>query len=289
MVQPHPRIELTELQREALIGSMLGDGHLAICKKAINAHLMIFRATKDKEYLEYEASIFQNYLKYPYMACIKYAESKDGYSFATTNNPAFTEFQSLFYKDKKKIIPPNLELSAISIAHWIADDGSVLFNKLPYRFVVEFSTHGFSEQEVNFLADLLKKRYNEDFLVRPKNRRDKKYFIIKAYDSACRVMFSDIDNHFKMIRKRLWDKPESRFYSDPPERQRSMVKDFAARKIKLSKIIESVDSISIAQLIQELNYKSYGALYNLLEFYLNKQIISIEKDSNNFEIIKVNK
>ncbi len=178
----HPLIQLTEDQHNALTGSMLGDGHLVVAKNNINAALMIGRSYKDVEYLKYEMSIFDNFLSLlsrsrgpkihikSYNG--KYEDTKQC-NFNTIASPSFTPYHKLWYLNKKKIVPNNLVLNGQIIAHWIADDASVLYNKLPYRFVVEFATNGFSEDEVNFLASLLKERYNEDFLVRQKNRKDK--------------------------------------------------------------------------------------------------------------------
>src|SRR5713101_5202095 len=240
--------------------------HLAINGKAINASLMIGRAVKDKDYLQYEADIFANFAAPRYSEGVHYhcyvpkrdTPLQEGYDFATVASPTFTPFHKKWYKERIKIVPEDLELNGQIIAHWLADDGSVGYNKLPFRFEATFNTHGFTKTEVEFLASLLNKRYNEEFLVRPKHRNGKTWWIIRAYDSACRAMFTDIDPYFKMDRKRIWDKPESRFWNDPPERQRSMTNDLARRKKMIEEIIRDCERVKLADLCSLLGYTSKG-------------------------------
>ena len=300
---PHQYIGLSTLQKEALTGSMLGDGHLCLQKHSINASLMIGRAIKDKEYLEYEAMIFANLAAPRYtngVIITKYFDKSIGKidiecKFATSNNPSLTEYHNKWYNNKIKVIPPDLELSAISIAHWIADDGSIWCNKLPYRFVLELSTHSFTEEENHFLSSLLEKRYNEEFLVRPKNRNGKRYYVIRSYDSACRAVFSDINEHFKMSRKRIWDKEGSRFWNDPPERQVSKVKEFRHKRDLLASIIDNGNELTLIELAHELGYVykngtiEYGGINKLLKPYidLGKIIKEVDVFNNNTTTIRV--
>src|ERR1700686_1390993 len=298
MRKPHPHIPLTDLQHNTLIGLMLGDGHLTMGDSNINARLMVGRSIKDENYLRYEMDIFENFLSPRYQDKIpgydtsidkRTGKAKNECNFSTSAHPSFTPYYLSWYKDidgkRTKIIPSNLQLNEQIIAQWIADDGSVGYNKLPYRFVVEISTHGFTQDEVNFLSKLLSDRYHEEFLVRPKNRKGKQYFIIKVYDSACRVMFADIDQSFKMTRKRLWDKPESRFYLDPPVRQRSMLKDFAVRKSLVKDIIDLGKNIKLLDLANKLgfvynNKVEYKSVDRLLKPYLDNGLISKFYDNN---------
>lgn len=292
----HDYVPLTDLQSQALTGLMLGDGHLALGHSSVNARLIVGRATKDRKYLEYESSIFSNFLAARCKNAVIYNSSidkrdgklREGYVFSTVNSPSLTEVYNIWYPEGTKIVPNNLVLTAIIIAHWFADDGSIRYNKLPYRFVIEFSTHGFTQDAVIFLADLLSNRYNEKFLVRPKNKNGKIYYIIKAYDSACRAMISDIDTYFKMDRKRLWDKEESRFYQNQPERQRSMVDDFNNRKNILNSIIENKEEITIIDLATKLGYSNksgidYKSINKLLKPYLDSNLIfkDVDKFNNN--------
>jgi hypothetical protein len=297
----HPLVPFTEIQLNALTGSMLGDGHLCLGAHNINAELKIARCVKDRDYLQYEADIFHNFVPPRHKGGIVCSSIicedgtlDEGCSFGTIAAPAFTPIHKLWYPSGKKIVPNSLKLNGQIIAHWICDDGSVDYNKLPYRLRCEFATHGFAKEEVQFLGKLLSDRYNEEFLVRPKYRGDKTYYIIRAYDSACRVMFLDIDPYFKMDRKRIWDKPESRFWADQPERQRSMTKSFKARKEIISKLVEKGESITLIKLAHDLgnvyNGKvDYKSVNKLLKPYIDEGCIvkDVDNMNNNTTTIRI--
>lgn len=278
----NPHIPLTITQHSALTGSMLGDGHLSLKGKSLNANLMIGRTTLDKEYLEYEASIFYNFQTPKYKKHgLYYVKNKGTYNFATIASPIFTEYHKVWYPNNKRI-PSNLELNSQIVAHWLADDAHISYNKLPYRFIIEISTHGFTKQEVEFLAHLLYKKYREEFLVKSK-KKNKFFYIIKCYDSACRAIFHDIDLYFKMSRKRIWDKPDSRFYFNPPARQYKKVKNFLNRKELIKQIIQEEKNFTLLQLSQRLGYPRlyYADLNKLLQPYIDQGIILKEFDKLN--------
>lgn len=289
-------LALTQLQHEALTGLMLGDGHLVRQK---NASLIVVRSYKDKEYIEYEAEIFKNFLAPAFQNGVKLyshfdkrnEKTYETYRFNTSDNPSLTEYHDIWYKDKIKIVPNTLALTPVIIAHWIADDGHITFNKLPYRLQCDFATHSFTEEENHFLADLLQNRYHEKFKVSPSKG---KYFFIRAYDSACRTMIADIDKHFKMDRKRLWDKPESRFYHDPPKRQVNR-KDMPINRIKtIEEVINSGLNITMKQLMAQMDHNcggtiGYKTLNEALKPYLDNGKISkeVDKFNNNTTTIRV--
>lgn len=60
--KPAPPSELSELQKEVLIGSLLGDAHLSRPKKDThNSYLIIARQILNKQYLEWQYNIFKNF------------------------------------------------------------------------------------------------------------------------------------------------------------------------------------------------------------------------------------
>lgn len=281
MTVPHEYIVLTAFQSKAITGSLLGDGFLD--KESKNASLRITRSINDIDYLKYEANIFYNFLTEDAKTTLVKTTSqfdkrtnKEYRScyFLTQRNPVFTELSYKWYNNGIKVIPNDIELSNIAIAHWIADDGCISTSRVPYRFSLEISTQSFSEAEVDFLSSLLSFKYNEKFFSSPKIINNKKRFIIKAYDSACRVLFKDIDTYFKLYRKRIWDNPETRFYTNPPERQIEKVNLFVWRKIKMQEILDNYNSISLEDLKEQLKYngKTHSRVFNSLFIYFPNKI-----------------
>jgi hypothetical protein len=251
----HPFVKLSVFQQQVLTGLMLGDGHLGKLKSNKNAKLSLSRSIKDLSYLQYEFGIFEDFVNkiyYDYSIDKRSNKSRDCCSFATIASPTFTKYHDLWYVDKKKIVP-EIELSAVAMAHWIADDGHLSFNKLPYRLTLELATHSFTKIECMYLISLLESRYNEKFILAPK----KKGFIIRAYDSATRAIIADIDQVFKLTRKRIWDKSESRFYQDVPPRQVSTTDSFKLRKELLDNIINNKQEISLQQISKQLGYACF--------------------------------
>jgi len=105
-------------------------------------------------------------------------------------------------------------------------------------------------------------------------------------------MFLDIDPYFKMTRKRIWDKPESRFWVDQPERQRSMVQGFRNRKALIAKIVETGEPITLIQLAHDLGYVyndqiDYKSVNKLLKPYLNQGIIVKDMDRSNNNAVTI--
>jgi hypothetical protein len=302
---PNPPIQLTELQEEALIGSLLGDGHLeAPTSTNGNSLLRIQRTANDANYLIYEWYIFNNFLPPAFKEGIKYINTTDKNTgktyykcyFKTSSNPTLTNYRNKWYRQNNKgkfvkVVPLDLKLTAKIIAHWLADDGNISCIHTPYRFVIRFATDGFTKTEVEFLISLLKDRYNEDFYI----HKAANSFIISASDSASRVLIADIDDYFIMQRKRLWDDPETRYYVNQPERQIIPHNIFMQRKDKLEEIISSTNNcISLIDLSQQVEYwdknkqrPNYPKINKLLQPYLDSGRIVRERKADRTIIIKI--
>jgi hypothetical protein len=162
---------LTELQKEVLIGSLLGDTYMQIKKGSINPRIEIGRAIKDLDYLTWQYNLFKDfcsdkgieirYLAHPELC--KYNNNHDPYKkygqcrFRTRNVPAFKEIYDSFYSNKVKIVPKNLSLTDQIVAIWFCDDGCLNKNNL------SISTDGFYKEDVDFLIDLLRSKYDGNF------------------------------------------------------------------------------------------------------------------------------
>jgi len=76
--------------------------------------------------------------------------------FRTLAMPCLNYFYETFYKDKKKIVPNNLDelLTARGLAYWIMDDGG----KTKHNQTV-IHTRSFSKEEVIYIQSVLKKNF----------------------------------------------------------------------------------------------------------------------------------
>jgi len=157
---------LTQLQRDVLTASMLGDGFLSGRYK--NAVLRINRSRKDKEYLLWEFEIFKDFCDSPAREYSRFhkKQQKTYHSsfFETRASSAFNEFREKWYINGIKDVPPDLELSPLIIAIWLCDDGCFLFRDgRPYR--IKFATCAFSKEATTTLAEKLSAFVDADFTI----------------------------------------------------------------------------------------------------------------------------
>jgi len=110
---------LTNIQREVLIGTLLGDGYLEI--NGSEARLQVLHSIKQKEYVDWQYQIFKKWTKSPPQPL-----GKGDYRFRTITHPELTRYYTVFYPTGRKIVPDNIAdilTSPLSLAVWFMDDG----------------------------------------------------------------------------------------------------------------------------------------------------------------------
>lgn len=132
-------------------------GDLYIRKRSKNTCLNFKQSIKNEAYILHLYTLFQEFCKMS--PKIKDAKLKDkthqSIYFDTLSYPAFNYYYDLFYRDKKKIVPHNIEelLTAKSLAYWAMDDGH------PERSGFIFNTNSFTLIEVQLLVKALKSKF----------------------------------------------------------------------------------------------------------------------------------
>src|ERR1700690_1587449 len=152
---------LSQEQESILIGTLLGDGHLALQKGAITASLRINRSIKDIKYLEYQFNIFKDFCM-PYSSIKEYKRNVE-VTLQTRACKVFNSFYDKWYVDKVKIIPKDLKLDPLLLAIWFCDDGSLTKTKNSRKLIL--LTEGFSLKENEFLVSLIKNTFDINFYV----------------------------------------------------------------------------------------------------------------------------
>lgn len=143
-------LKLTNLLKEIIIGTMLGDLTAEKKNKNSNTRLHFKQSIKNGIYINHLFNLFQNFCgSSPIL--LSYFDKRPNkmkkyYSkkFVTLSLPCFNKYRELFYNTEgKKIIPKNIEflLTPISLAYWIMDDGYKRGNGL------YISTESFSLKE----------------------------------------------------------------------------------------------------------------------------------------------
>lgn len=111
---------LTEVQREVLIGSLLGDGGLFRLRDSHMPKLSISRATADRVYLEWQEEVFRPFLS-------RGIKDSDPYDPRTQNTyhrsvlvtravPLFASWYQAWYQNGIKRLPLDLPLSPLALA-----------------------------------------------------------------------------------------------------------------------------------------------------------------------------
>lgn len=200
----------TEVQKQVILGSLLGDGSLSSIKldykdpsgrtKAINSRFTEKHCIEQLEYLSWKASILRNF-------CITVPnELNKRLDFQTCSNKLFTNLEKIWYKrdengkyilDKKgwriKIVPKDLVLTPLIVAIWYLDDGTLCYKssqKEKSRRTVLY-TYDFSKEECLFLADKLKELKIKNCNVL-ENRKSNKIYYSVTIQSNSFISFLDL-------------------------------------------------------------------------------------------------
>ena len=165
---------LTQEQKSLIVGTTLGDGYLRIIPRRKNAFLEVNHSAKPKDYVDWKYSILQSIVKSK-----PKLRNGNGHRvacrFYTRCHSEITDLFRYFYKDRKKIIPDDLEINPFSLAVWYMDDGSKSGGS------IYLNTQQFLIEDQNKLQKLL---LNQFGIISSLNK-DKEYMRIriKAADS----------------------------------------------------------------------------------------------------------
>ena len=106
-------IQLTNIQKETLIGSLLGDGSLAKRINNRNTRLQIRMSKAHEKELWHLYSIFHNLVQTaPKLSITINSKNMKEYevlSFMTLSYPCLNEYRELFYCNNVKIVPENIQ------------------------------------------------------------------------------------------------------------------------------------------------------------------------------------
>jgi nucleoside-diphosphate-sugar epimerase len=143
-------------QKALLIGTLLGDSSLSKPKNGNQrSQLRMGHHPKEYEWLNIKRNILIDFG----MSNIKLNKHKN---FSTTSSKylaCMLDLQRQFYPQKEKIVPRELVweyFSPILVATWYMDDGYV--SKTGSSLNARIATHGFSEEDVEWSAELFSKQ-----------------------------------------------------------------------------------------------------------------------------------
>lgn len=147
-------LRLNKLQREVLIGTLLGDSTIPK-QKSNNYNVKFEQSIKNKEYIDHLYLIFKDWVGTgPKIRNIKGGGANDRQSvwFRTYKHEFFKYYYDIFYDGGKKKVPKNIKnlMTPRVIAYWFMDDGT----KTISGYIL--NTQGFILEDQEFLVDVLK-------------------------------------------------------------------------------------------------------------------------------------
>jgi hypothetical protein len=155
---------LSEVQRQIIVGTLLGDGAMR-CKT--NALLEINHSFHQRSYVDWKYRQLADLVGTPPKAR-KSNGTRIAYRFVTRSLAELTPYFRLFYGTGRKRIP-ELELSELTMAVWFMDDGC------RSRNAVYLNTQQYDETSQGRLLRLLREQWGIEGAL----NRDKSYFRIR--------------------------------------------------------------------------------------------------------------
>ena len=179
---------LSSIQKEVLVGVLLGDGHL---EKRGNSYRIKFQQSNfHKDYIMHLYEIFKNLTKSePKSKIIKsFGKEQISWYFNTISHLDFKYYGELFYKEKKKIIPNNLDslLTPRGLAYWFMDDGGL---KSHQSKGVIIHTDNFTLSEIESICGLFEKKWGLSSWPRKQIDGSQIYISGKSYEKLRELIY----------------------------------------------------------------------------------------------------
>ena len=172
---------LSEKERAVIVGCLLGDGAMR-CKT--NALLEVNHSIAQKDYVDWKYKIFQRLVSTPPKGRRGNGE-RIAYRFTTRSVPELTGLYKWFYREGCKRIPNDLNLTPLSMAVWVMDDGCKSHRAM------YFNTQQFSMGEQKLLMDRLARQFE----IRTSLNRDKQYVRIRIAVESVPKLYDLVKTH----------------------------------------------------------------------------------------------
>lgn len=183
-------LKLSSLQKEVLLGTILGDGCLTPNYWGKNYRLQICHCKKQKQLVTWKHNIFKNFT----LSKPSYCKNRKAWEFKTISHPEFTEFYKIFYPQQKKLIPSTIlpSLTPLSLAVWFMDDGArgprqagFTLNSQSYTYDDNLKLKTFLEKRFELRNISIHKDKNNFRLYIRKNSEEQLIKLVKPYILSC--------------------------------------------------------------------------------------------------------
>src|SRR3990167_2392111 len=148
-------LHLTQLQKDFLFGTLLGDGCLISSRSGKSARLQVRHNREFKEYVLWKHSFFKKWVR------MQPTEDRfnNSFYFRTLSHPDLMEIKRLFYDGTVRFVPNNILnilRNPLSLAVWVMDDGNGDKRNRNFRL----SSYGFGLEGNLLLQDCLRRNFS---------------------------------------------------------------------------------------------------------------------------------
>jgi len=170
-------LKLSELQKQVLVGTLLGDGCLETRNRGRTYRLKVEHSISQKDYVNWKCQVFKSFtLSEPRIhKRMSYGLVRDNYCFQTLSHGSFRFYGQQFYRDGKKIMPKIISklLTPLALAVWFMDDGSI---KSKQHKALVIHSQSFNKQDLELIRGVLEVKYKIKSALR--KRKDGSGFVI---------------------------------------------------------------------------------------------------------------
>jgi hypothetical protein len=150
------QLKLSIIQREIIVGTLLGDGHLETQNNGKTYRLKIEHSTSQKTYVDWLYAMFEEWVrtKPQEKSTILNEKTYKKYWFSTLSHSALRFYAQQFYQGNKKVMPKLIGklLTPRALAIWFMDDGSIKSHQTKSLIL---NTHSFSEKDLERTQEAL--------------------------------------------------------------------------------------------------------------------------------------
>lgn len=159
-------LKMTDRQKQILVGMLLGDAHLERQRGALTARLKIEHSLAQSAYVEWKFREWRDWVRTPPRERVRrnrLGTYSTNIGFTTLAHVDFEEFRVRFYRERRKVIPIDLELLPLSMAVWFMDDGSRKSSQCRGLYL---NTQSFTASEVSLLQAVISRDVGIETTVR---------------------------------------------------------------------------------------------------------------------------
>ena len=185
-------LKLTKMQRETLVGLLLGDACLETQNKGRTYRLKIEQSARHRQYVQHLFELFEPWVLTGPRMRLKTASNGSrtaSWGFSTVSHGALRFYGQQFYNAGRKRVPKLIHrwLTNRGLAFWFMDDGSM---KSHQSKGIVLNTQAFERPDVERLCRVLRARFELQADLRQQREGDQIYVSGRSFERFTQLIVS---------------------------------------------------------------------------------------------------